>query len=187
MLRLPRSVATGIRVLLMVAGMVLLGLGTKATMDGLASSEWNAVTGSWVTGDSSQYRYRVADGEYTSERGRFGAIRAFSAVEPSQPGAGAAASEAAPNEPPLVFYDPSNPSRSVLERGPQTSALVFAGVGVLLLALSAFTLGKSRRPPAERSLRAEGLIPPTFQPSDPEEEQGWSGRDDLDAKRPHWR
>src|SRR5690606_4597921 len=96
-----------------------------------------------------------------------------SALTPIEPGGGIE-----------VLYDPSNPSRTVLEPGAQRSALLFAGVGALLLILSAVPLGSGRkRGIGARSLRAEGLIPSTFEPSDPDEEKGWSKREDLDRSK----
>ena len=172
---------TVLRSLLALAGLVLLAFGTKATMDGLASREWDAVSGSWDPDLPGVYRYRVADSVYAGSREQFGAIPALSALPPS---AGAADRAGGSSELLEVHYDPSNPSESVLHAGVQRSALLFAGGGVLLLALAAFPSGDGkRRPAAERSLRAEGLIPPTFQQSDPNEELGWSGRSDLDGRR----
>lgn len=120
---------------------------------------------------------------YTGSRARFGAIPTLSAVQPGS-ARGAAYRSGGSVKLLEIRYDPSNPSESVLHAGVQRSALFFAGGGVLLLALAAFpTGGGKRRPAAERSLRADGLIPPTFQPTDPSEEFGWSGRSDLDGRR----
>lgn len=171
-----------VRALVATFGIALALLGLKGVLDGMASREWDAVTGVMAAVDGGvSYAYRVADEEYASSRVRF-------AVLPSLSRLTTASSSSATGTRVEVHYDPANPARAVLEPGVQRPAVLLAAVGGFLFLLASIPWPSRRRDRAPRRVpEAEGLIPSLFAPTAPDEEQGWSRRTDLDrSKRSLW-
>jgi hypothetical protein len=132
---------------LIAIGLILATAGAVGALRSAQSQRWPSVQGEVTAsglvrqGDQARpyvrYRYRIAEKTYTG-----GALIHYGEPNPITRWLGASAENAPPiqarypqGSPVTVYYDPSNPDRSVLEPGVRVSAYLPVAAGGLLFIL----------------------------------------------------
>lgn len=185
-----KAVAGIIRIFIMIfvlVGFGLFSVGMMTVMEARSAAHWPSVSGEIVTsvletrssdGRKTQqavigYRYTVADKEYIGSRIYFGHD-----VGIGRPDAGTLVRQYAVGTEVRVFYDPTDPSNSVLEPAPDAALFVMRAIGFVFFIVGVLGL---RRVKALEAVLEKGAPGKTSGPDElPGERQADSGR----ARRP---
>ncbi len=147
--------------LLLIAGLVLAGLGFRTISDALASSSWPMVQGTIVESRVDEvrrskppkqqvkqskfrpvvdYEYSVNTESYTSSRVQFGET-----LLNSKQAAETAISSYPAGQVVNVYYKPSAPKSAVLQPGMNFQSIFYPAIGVILILIGLPLLFKRRR------------------------------------------
>ena len=139
--------STLVRVALALAGLLAVGLGFWLRHMNAQSAAWPAVSGHVVAsrvgtdhdGDEAahiKYRYQVGGQEHESDQVSYKVGSAKSRTLAADLVARYPVGKSVD-----VYYDPADPARAVLERGPSKAWLALVGVGVIFLAVAGLGAG----------------------------------------------